>query len=758
MSKIVWIGTKESDIFHTNDFFSNSITACGSGKNGNFSFSSVKNMRINYNMGDTNYTKYLLEKMADLLKEDSSIEFMYYNPCYAHLLNSSLASHVCCLNSASLMNLLRSKCEMRSLASEYIPIVPFERMIGHDLSVTPSMNAKSDTAKYIIQENISSGGEGTYIISNTDKVTFISDEEVYLISPYYENNIPININFIIFDNDIVIFPPSVQVINQLNGKMLFMGTDYHFQNYSSYIDKDIILNNTRKLASALKDMGYRGIGGFDYIFTNGQLLFLECNPRFQASTYLLNFVLEKENLLSVHELNYMAFAHHPAPKYDFYSMEVPYSCIAYSYQSYLKNSIIKKEWRTHSNVVEILEDGLNSVNEFVDNAYLYRIIFSTSITDMTPNFHLVTYNSLLPDSSEWHHKVVSGDKLALKVGLLNQGIYIAEEVLEFIKQTGGMKDATFNSIDIILDNDMTINCPYKINYADFSPFSLNVAENENLELYYYHERLSSVSLEPVNQNKDRLTRISNIPYRNLSYIGGDRLRIHHTDICIFKTLKNNCKFCNLPVSRFDYQLEDIYEVIDFYLKQGGFRHILIGGASEPISKEKTTIITLAKYIRSKTDMPIYLMCLPIQDISVLKELYDAGITEIGFNIEIWNDESARRIMPGKGSIPRQDYLTALKNAKKIWKNPYAVRSILVVGLEETKYIVDAVQTLSSEGIMPILSIFRPLPHSQMSNSVPPTNDYLYSLYNQLDLICRKHHQHLGPDCIICQNNTLSLPW
>ena len=37
-NKVVWIGTKESDILHTNHFFSNSITACGSGKSHNISF------------------------------------------------------------------------------------------------------------------------------------------------------------------------------------------------------------------------------------------------------------------------------------------------------------------------------------------------------------------------------------------------------------------------------------------------------------------------------------------------------------------------------------------------------------------------------------------------------------------------------------------------------------------------------------------------------------------------------------------------
>ena len=69
-------------------------------------------------------------------------------------------------------------------------------------------------------------------------------------------------------------------------------------------------------------MGYRGICGFDYIQTKSQLLFLECNPRFQASTYLLNLTLEKEGLPSIQELNYMAFNHRKAVKFDAYTLNV----------------------------------------------------------------------------------------------------------------------------------------------------------------------------------------------------------------------------------------------------------------------------------------------------------------------------------------------------------------------------------------------------------------------------------------------------
>ena len=66
--------------------------------------------------------------------------------------------------------------------------------------------------------------------------------------------------------------------------------------------------------------------------------------------------------------------------------------------------------------------------------------------------------------------------------------------------------------------------------------------------------------------------------------------------------------------------------------------------------------------------------------------------------------------------------------EKIWKKPYSVRSLLIVGLEPAINTEEAVHMLCQEGIMPILSVFRPLPNSQMSEFLPPTNEILYNLY------------------------------
>ena len=104
---------------------------------------------------------------------------------------------------------------------------------------------------------------------------------------------------------------------------------------------------------------------------------------------------------------------------------------------------------------------------------------------------MISYDNLQTASEDWYKKIISGDLLALKIGLLNQGIFISKAALNFIQNYGGIKDSVFDSIDLILNNGIIINCPYKINYADFSPFFLEYFSGQ-LELHYYDKCLGPV--------------------------------------------------------------------------------------------------------------------------------------------------------------------------------------------------------------------------------------------------------------------------
>jgi len=204
-------------------------------------------------------------------------------------------------------------------------------------------------------------------------------------------------------------------------------------------------------------------------------------------------------------------------------------------------------------------------------------------------------------------------------------------------------------------------------------------------------------------------------------------------------------------------LEDIEEVIHDYVKNSpAAKHFLIGGQSANEKIEKQRIIDIIKIIRKETDKKIYVMTIPF-DKDAINEMVADGMDELACNIEIFNEKLAVKYMPGKGSISREKYFDVLTYAAEILPNKGDVRCALIAGLEPHDSLLTGIKRLVENNIEPIISIFRPLPETPLADFVPPPMIYLYKLYNEVEKLCEKHGLRLGPSCVNCQNNTLSLP-
>ena len=152
------------------------------------------------------------------------------------------------------------------------------------------------------------------------------------------------------------------------------------------------------------------------------------------------------------------------------------------------------------------------------------------------------------------------------------------------------------------------------------------------------------------------------------------------------------------------------------------------------------------------------MCLPPRDLTVLKTWYDAGVTEIAFNLELFDRGLAEWYMPGKGKLPFSQYLSALEAGVSLWGSSGNVRTLFIAGLESTESLLEGIEAVASRGIMPILSVFRALKETETEDIVPPANRWLLDLFERGERICQHYQLHLGPSCPACQNNTLSLPF
>jgi radical SAM protein (TIGR04043 family) len=108
-------------------------------------------------------------------------------------------------------------------------------------------------------------------------------------------------------------------------------------------------------------------------------------------------------------------------------------------------------------------------------------------------------------------------------------------------------------------------------------------------------------------------------------------------------------------------------------------------------------------------LPIQVQCEPPADLSAITELRGAGADSIGIHAESMDDEVRRRWMPGKATVPLDDYRAAWREAVRVFGRNQ-VSTYLLVGLgEEPDELVRGAAELIDMGVYPFVVPFRPHP-------------------------------------------------
>jgi len=767
MDKFIWIGHREGELFKTNDFFEYSITTWGSNEGTNISYCEKYKER---DLGNGLKHSFIIEELSNLLKDEER-KVMFYSPALAYTLMNSLPQYqnqMICLNSSSVLNLLNNKTTTRLWLSNHMPVLDFILLSGSDCQFEQLQQYFPQHDEFVIQEADSAGGLGTYLLNseNCHRVNnTIKKEDLYLASYYASPSYSLNTHILISEDNVVVFPASVQIIEDYNMNLIYSGADFVSYTYLEESIKEKVYDYSKKIASLLQNIGYLGICGVDFLVYNQEVYFIELNPRFQASTVLLNLALNEAGLPSAQELNYCSFYGKPLPAIeDMEHLEIHYSLYKYKKEGhdtskqYLdKLSLLEESSETNY----ILYDGFTDCN-YSDRAYLFQVIWDRHISSCGKDgkLHLhpnVPFHHFMEQALPLTHTIES--IIRLKIALLNQGVRILSEAETEILACGGYNESVFNSLDLIIFDDIRINAPVNINLSSLSPFSLGYREN-TFKLFYYRKTICDVSLE-FSKSIKNLKTLNGASYKSIAFISGDRLRIKPESQCYFKQHGIGCMFCpgngtGNASSCHIYTLDDIREVIDYCIDHEQFRHILIGGGSADPSSDDNRIIPVIRYIRSKTDKPIYLMSLPPNDIDYIDKYVEAGADEFAFNIELFDRKLALEYMPGKGKISLTEYISKLERAAQLTKHPGDARTMLMAGLEHVENTLSAVKCLVSKGIQPMISIFRPAPNCRLSHIIQPSNEEIYALFMEARRICAEYGLALGPSCPSCQNNTLAI--
>lgn len=323
-------------------------------------------------------------------------------------------------------------------------------------------------------------------------------------------------------------------------------------------------------------------------------------------------------------------------------------------------------------------------------------------------------------------------------------------------------------LDLRLGHDIYLNAPIVEDFALSSQVVLDAREGHLILGKGDYE----CTVSPV--ERPRFYGLSDGKGRNAERIAqmcsADRLCYSLTGpTCSFWKETERCRYCSIgqnadadsPQRVIDELLEVMSLAVDDAARPA--RHLLLGGGT-PMGDDMGAkrCLSLIQAIRSSENssiaaMPIYVMiAAPLQD-HWIDDLFRAGADELGINLEFWSASSWQEYIPGKSRrIGRDRYLEALTYTAHVF-GPIRARSILVVGLEPFADTLSAVRELSSRGIMPILSPFRPLNGTMLSHRRGAMGHEYQELFVEAEEITRGAGLPLGPVCYPCMNNVLALP-
>jgi len=142
----------------------------------------------------------------------------------------------------------------------------------------------------VITSQHSDGGEGVFKVSNIEEfhrvISYIKNP-VIKVDKFIEGKSYNQIG-VIFSDAIVVYQPSKQIIEKNELKLKYMGSTFKID-ISEEIIKELT-NYTYQIGEVLQKMGYKGMYGIDYLIDNkNNIYFIELNPRFQASSFLLTY-------------------------------------------------------------------------------------------------------------------------------------------------------------------------------------------------------------------------------------------------------------------------------------------------------------------------------------------------------------------------------------------------------------------------------------------------------------------------------------
>jgi hypothetical protein len=256
-------------------------------------------------------------------------------------------------------------------------------------------------------------------------------------------------------------------------------------------------------------------------------------------------------------------------------------------------------------------------------------------------------------------------------------------------------------------------------------FRLDLDESVNPSIFYKNQKVTTVTFpKPIEFYNQYTT--TGIPYAGNAVLQGTEwLSFQMLWKCDYACAGEPCQYCysggelenlakrkrNLP--RYPTP-EDVAEIVEYVVLKKKYANSIqiTGGSTFNVQAECNEIKSILEAINKRVGREnikgeILVYTTPPKDPLMIDQLFEAGADKVAMSLEIWDEELAKKIMPGKMKYTgRKRHMDALEYvAAKYGQNKAC--SNFIIGLEPAESVLEGAEYLASKGIIPIASVWIP---------------------------------------------------
>jgi hypothetical protein len=193
---------------------------------------------------------------------------------------------------------------------------------------------------------------------------------------------------------------------------------------------------------------------------------------------------------------------------------------------------------------------------------------------------------------------------------------------------------------------------------------------------------------------------------------------------------------------------DVAEIVAYAVDHCGANSVqLTGGSTFQSSVEERYISSILEAIdRARLTGEILLYITPPDDHSAIDRYFALGADRIACSLEVWDDDLAARITPGKREFTtKRRHLDALTYIAEKY-GPGRAFSNFIIGLEPLESLREGAKHLAERGVIPSASVWMPFGKPVLGSAKPPELDFFRAVKETLGELYMKYDLNPAGAC------------